>query len=137
MLRANFTVETALKPGSICTADLKSWKFSPQLQIFVLALARHAGRGVAWGLGMAVWRGFFLQPRFPLNNIVFMPLQPGWETGAAEGRKKKEYLNSYPTVSQRRGFAVKSEMSKVLLLHCVGRAVSVPPTFSFACFCGV
>lgn len=92
MLRANFTVETALKPGGICTADLKSWKFSPQLRIFVLALARDAGRGAASGLGGAVWRGFFLQPRFPLNNIVFMPLRPGWETGAAEGREKRKSI---------------------------------------------
>lgn len=49
----------------------------------------------------------------PLNKDVFMELAAPAMVGDRCRRvgKKRDYLNSYPTVSQRRLFAINSEMS--------------------------
>lgn len=61
----------------------------------------------------------------PLNKDIFMELAALAMVGDRCRRvgKKRDYLNSYPTVSQRRVFAINSEMSasqKSVVLAMIG-----------------
>lgn len=58
--------------------------------ILVFVSSEHTDRGVPYGAGIAVWRGFFFisGDSFSTNSAHgARHCPPGWETGAAEGNK--------------------------------------------------